>query len=377
MKIKINKLFLIFLCIFIVVSILTIYSSLMYTSKDLGNISLKQLFWYTLGLIVLFFITKFKNKFIYEKSWLFYIIGVVLLILLLLFGVPINNSKCWFVVPGIGSFQPSEFMKLFIMFILAKLIFSFRNSKTEHSLFEEFILIIKCSFVVAIPALLTFLQPDTGAVIIYLIIFVSMLFFSGIRLRWFVFAFLIFISCAGLFGSIYFFNEDLFLDLFGTSIYYRIERLLMWKDGIGLQLENAIAAIGSGGWMGHGFNNTPIYFPESSTDFIFAVFASNYGFIGSALFLIVLFIFDLYIFSLIKEENSIDRYVLIGILCMLLFQQIQNIGMTIGLFPITGITLPFISYGGSSLISYMIIMGILMNSSLEKKKYIVKIKDRY
>ena len=136
----------------------------------------------------------------------------------------------------------------------------------------------------------------------------------------------------------------------------------MWKNGIGMQLENSLSAIGSSGLFGHGFNKTPIYFPESSTDFIFAVYASNFGFVAVCIFLLVLVGFDFYILKLMKEISIVEnKMILSGILGMLLFQQIQNIGMTIGLLPITGITLPFISYGGSSLISYMFIIGMVIN----------------
>lgn len=369
MKEKINYNFLFFVIGFALISIVTIYCAATYTSSSLGNLALKQGIWYLLGFIVVYIIIKLKNKFFYDNAWTFYCFGVFLLILLLIIGVPINNSKCWFVIPGIGSVQPSEFMKLFIMLVLAKMIYTFRNKNNSPSVYEEFVFIVKCLCVVAVPAILTFLQPDTGAVIIYLIIFIFMMFLSGIRMRWFLFALFGLGVIVGCCGGLYFFNEELFVELFGTSIYYRIERLFMWKDGIGLQLENAIAAIGSSGLFGHGFNQTPIYFPESSTDFIFAVFAADFGFIGVLGFILLLGLFDLYIFSLIrKKKNSISKYVLAGVLGMLLFQQIQNIGMTVGLFPITGITLPFISYGGSSLISYMIIIGILINIASEKNK---------
>ena len=128
-----------------------------------------------------------------------------------------------------------------------------------------------------------------------------------------------------------------------------------------------MAAIGSAGLFGHGFNHTPIYFPESGTDFIFAVFASNFGFIGAFGLILLIAYFDLKVLSLTKRKiRDTDKYVLIGILGMLVFQQIQNMGMTVGLFPITGITLPFISYGGSSLLSYMVIIGIILNISLER-----------
>ena len=130
-----------------------------------------------------------------------------------------------------------------------------------------------------------------------------------------------------------------------------------------------MAAIGSGGLFGHGFNNTPIYFPESSTDFIFAVYASNFGFIGVLLLLFIIIYLDINII-LIAKRRIIDtnKYILAGIVGMLVFQQIQNIGMTIGILPITGITLPFVSYGGSSLLSYMIIVGIILNISIKKNR---------
>lgn len=372
MKVKINYVFLLFLGIFFIISVISIYSAAAYTSQTLGNLTLKQLLWYVVGFIFIFGLIKFKNRFIYEKCWVLYAIGIFLLILLLIIGTPINNSKCWFVIPGIGSIQPSEFMKVFIMLVLGELIYKFRKNYDKPNVYEEFVFLLKSFLIVMVPAILTFLQPDTGAVIIYFVIFIFMMFLSGIRVRWFLFALLFLVVIIGTCGGIYFIDEELFVKIFGTSMYYRIERIFMWKDGIGLQLENAISAIGSSGFWGHGFNKTPIYFPEASTDFIFAVFSSNFGFIGTVIVLSIFCLFDLYIFSLFKKKkNSISKYLLSGILGMLFFQQIQNIGMTIGLFPITGITLPFISYGGSSLFSYMIITGLLINISLEKdKKYI-------
>ena len=369
MKERINKNFFIFICLFMIISITSIYSSLTYTSKTLGNLALKQFVWYIIGFILIFSIIKLKNSFLFRHAWFFYIVGVSSLILLLIFGTPINGSKCWFIIPGIGSVQPSEFMKLFIMLALGRLITDFKNKNYSSNLYDEFIFIVKALFIVLIPSILTFLQPDTGAVIIYLVIFSFMMFFSGISIRWFLIALLIILVVCTLVGGIYIFNEQLFLDIFGTSLYYRIERLFMWHEGVGLQLENAIAAIGSGGLFGHGFNKTPIYFPEAATDFIFAVFASNFGFCGVILLISVISFFDIYIIYLMKKNtNDISKYILSGIIGMLLFQQIQNIGMTLGLLPITGITLPFISYGGSSLLSYMIIIGMLINISSEKRR---------
>lgn len=368
-KYKINFKIVIPILLMAIVSIITIYSALTYTSKSLGNLALKQAIWYIVGFILVFILLRLKNEYLYRHAWFLYILGNLVLIWLLLFATPINNSKCWLVIPGIGSIQPSEFMKVFIMLALATMIHNFRSDYKNPSIKDEFIFILKTFLVVLVPSVLTFLQPDTGAVIIYLIIYLVMMFTSGIRIRWFVIAFFILFGILGTTLWLYFFKEDIFIKMFGSSIYYRLERLFDWQSGSGLQLENALAAIGSAGFLGHGFNKTPIYFPESSTDFIFAVFASNFGFVGVLVLLTIIIYFDINIIRLARRKiYDTDKYILTGIVAMLLFQQIQNIGMTIGLLPITGITLPFISYGGSSLLSYMIMIGIILNISMEKNK---------
>lgn len=353
-----------------IISILTIYSAMTYTSSELGNLALRQGLWYGIGILLVLFLLRMKNEYLYRHTIFLYVLGNILLVGLLLFAEPVNNSKCWFTIPGIGSIQPSEFMKIFLMLMLATMIHNFRSDYKNPSLQQEFIFILKTFLVVLIPSVLTFLQPDTGAVLIYFIIYFCMMFASGIRIRWFIIAgVVVLLLLAGIFG-IYFFEQDLFIDIFGTDLFYRFERIFSWRSGTGLQLENALAAIGSSGLFGHGFNQTPIYFPESSTDFIFAVFASNFGLIGSLALIFVIIYFDVQIIMLAKRKIvDTDKYILAGILGMLLFQQIQNIGMTVGLFPITGITLPFISYGGSSLLSYMILLGIILNISMEKARH--------
>ena len=351
------------------ISIITISSALTYTSSSLGNLALKQAIWYIIGWGLVLVLMKYKNEYLYRHTWFLYIIGIIALVLLLFFGTPINNSKCWFTIPGIGSIQPSEFMKIFIMLTLATMIHNFRSDYDDPTLKEEFIFIMKTFVIVLIPSILTFLQPDTGAVLIYLIIYLSMMFASGIRIRWFIIAFVLMALGVGTILYIYYTKEQLFIKIFGTSIYYRLDRIFNWSQGSGLQLENAMAAIGSAGLFGHGFNKTPIYFPESSTDFIFAVFASNFGLIGVIILLGIIVYLDIQIILLARKKiEDTNKYIIAGILGMLLFQQIQNIGMTVGLLPITGITLPFVSYGGSSLLSYMLLVGILLNISVKKNR---------
>ncbi len=355
--------------LFFIISITSIYSAMTYLSPDNGNLALKQAIWYLVGVVIIIILFKLKNDYLYRNAWFFYIIGNILLLSLLLFAPEINNSKCWFVIPYIGSFQPSEFMKIFIMLVLAVMISNFRETTDHPSIKEEFIFILKTLIVVLIPSVLTFLEPDTGAVMIYFIIYFCMMFTSGIRLRWFVVLGIIIAVMLSLVLGCYFLNEDLFVNIFGTDLYYRFDRILDWQNGSGLQLENALAAIGSAGVFGHGFNQTPIYFPESGTDFIFAVFASNFGLLGAIILIGIIIFFDTRLIGMAtKKIASRDKFVLAGIIGMLVFQQVQNIGMTVGLLPITGITLPFISYGGSSLLSYLILVGIILNISNEKER---------
>ncbi len=364
---KINFKIVIPIFLLAVISIITIYSASTYISKSMGNLALKQSIWYLIGIVLVFILIKLKNEYLYSHTWTLYVIGNILLLSLLLFAPEINSSKCWFVIPGVGSFQPSEFMKIFLMLTLATMIHNFRAEYEDPSIKEEFIFILKTFIVLLIPSVLTFLQPDTGCVIIYFIIYFTMMFASGIRARWFVIAFLTIVLLLGIIFLIYFSNDKLFISIFGNNLFYRFERIFNWSNGSGLQLENAKAAIGSAGLFGHGFNNTPLYFPEAGTDFIFAVFASNFGLFGSFLLISLIVFLDVSIIMLAKKKIlDTDKYILVGIVAMLVFQQIQNIGMTVGLLPITGITLPFISYGGSSLLSYMIIVGILINISMEK-----------
>ena len=369
-KYKIDFLLVFLILVFAGISIATIYSSQTLLMEDMQTLYIKQATWYSVGLILAIVIMIIGNDSIYKNAWILYIIGVISLVLLLIFGEPINNAKCWFVIPGIGSIQPSEFMKIILIITLGSMIHSFNEQYPNPSTKNEFLFLLKVMVVVAIPSILTFLQPDTGVVLIYLLITIIMLYTSGIRIRWFGLGISIIGIAIASVLFVYFKDSNLFIKIFGTDFFLRVDRLLDWSNQSGYQLENGMSAIGAGGMLGSGFLKTPIYFPEPQTDFIFAVFANNFGFIGSALLLFLITIFDIrLIYLALKSKNQVSKYVISGILGMLIYQQLQNIGMTIGLFPITGITLPFISYGGSSLLSYMIMAGILLNISNETYKY--------
>lgn len=364
-KINLDKTLILYVSIFAIISLISIYSASMYLSKTLGNLVLKQAMWYAVGIIFIFIIYKLKISFFIKISPYIYLFNVILLLGLLFVGPVINGSRCWYIIEGIGSFQPSEFMKISLVLIEAYIIDKF--SSKEKNAKNEFKLIALIFITFLIPSILTFLEPDTGAVIIYFIITLLMLFISGIRLRWFIIGISMLIIIVASFLIFFFLKQDLFIKIFGSDFFYRIDRVINWQNGSGMQLENSLAAIGSSGILGHGFNKTPLYFPEAGTDFIFSVYASNFGLIGSCIFILLVVLFDIHLIKVGMSSKSIYKYIISGILGIFIYQQIQNISMTLGLLPITGITLPFISYGGSSLLSYMILIGFVISIYNEKE----------
>lgn len=366
---KINNLRIVIpIILFSVISIITIYSSQTMLSSSFNDLYIKQIIWYLIGFILVIFISRKNNQTNDNLINILYIIGNILLILVLFFGTEANGSRCWFTIPGIGSFQPSEFMKIFLILMIAKELEKSCKKNYQRTLRDEFKVIFKCFILTLIPTILTFLEPDTGIVFIYFIILLIMLFIFGIRYRWFFIGIIFMAIVLFAFFYLFFKQQNTFISIFGTDFFYRMDRLLEWSNGAGMQLTNALASSGSAGLFGYGLNNNPIYFPEPQTDFIFSVFTTNFGFIGASILLLLIIYFDYQLIKVGIKSSGKDKYIISGILSMIIFQQIQNIGMNIGLLPITGITLPFISYGGSSLISYMIIIGIVININ-NKNKY--------
>lgn len=354
------------LIIFFIISSVSIYSAC--ASFFAPQIVSKQVMWYVIGFGIIIFTTNFKCKKVINYAPFLYVIGNVLLALLLIFGSEVNGSKCWFIIPGVGSIQPSEFMKLILILTNAKIFDYFNKKHPKRTVKIDVLIFIIVMIVTLIPSVLTFLEPDTGMVIIYFIISFVMLFVFGLRKRIFIIVFSLVIITAGLFLYYYFNYQDSFINVFGTSFFYRIDRLLDWSNKSGMQLTNATAAVKAAGLFGFGIGNTPIYIPEAHTDFIFSVYASNFGLVGTIILIATIAVFDWGLFSEAKNSNDKTyRFVILGFTAMILYQQVQNIGMNLGLLPITGITLPFISYGGSSLLSYMLGISLILNYDKQKR----------
>lgn len=367
---KVENGILIPLLLFFVISIVSINSATKLLPATIGNLALKQTIWYLLGFGLAYFMMMIKKDFLTKYYWILYGFGLLSLILLIPFGTVINGAKSWFNLFGSFSIQPSEFMKIILIITLAKVIDNFNHKFKKPTLKQEINLFLKVGLITLIPSILTFLEPDTGMVIIYLLITFVMLYIGGIRWQLLLFIISLATLIISVFLGLYFIQTDLFINIFGTNFFYRIDRLLAWHEGSGMQLNNALITLGSSGFLGFGPGNTPLYFPEPQTDFIFTVYASNTGLIGSIFLILLIIFFNLKLINIAhRTSNKLNKYIIAGILAMLLYQQIQSIGMNIGLLPITGITLPFISYGGSSLLSYMIMVGIIFNLSNETLRF--------
>lgn len=350
------------LILFIPLIIIMIISFLNMQNAKLINITyenhlLKQVLWYLIGFTIILIIHKLNLKKIMDYSFYLYLISIILLFLVLIFGKTINGAKAWFNI-GPLSFQPSELVKLTLSLFLANFISNYKIKNKK----DELALIIKVGFFTLIPSILVFLEPDTGAIIFYLLIALSLLLVSKVSKWWFLFVLMLLCLFVFIFYFLYRFNQELLIKLIGTSFFYRIERLLTFTTNNSYQLNNALIVMGSATLFGTGLNKTSLYIPEAPTDFIFAFNIGNFGIVGGLIIIICYYIIDLYLINLLKKTNTKKiKLFIISFIWIFFMQQIINIGMNLGLMPIIGIPLPFLSYGGSTIIIYFLYLAIILN----------------
>lgn len=369
-----------------VISLVSIYYAqpLLNSVLRAENLVNKQLIWYIIGFIALFFVMKIGNNSLYELAKIAYWILLALLFILAInqfivsplfhrnlpFIEPVNGATSWYQFPGIGSLQPSEFIKIDLLIICAYIINQHNEDKVGESFESDIELFIKVIKWCIPPIILILIQPDTGIVLIIVFSIALMLICSGIRSNWLWIGLSVLAVVIVAFFILYFY----FPQVFGSSG-YKLARIEGWlypektQAYEGLQLFRALLAIGSSGFLGVGTPQVLVVYPEAQTDFIFAVFSQGFGFIGGFLIIVFCLFLDFKLYHIAKlSKINFEKYYIIGLLGILFFQQIENISMILGLLPITGITLPFISYGGSSLLSYFIALGIVMNASAKAKK---------
>ena len=240
------------------------------------------------------------------------------------------------------------------------------NSKKETAK-DEFLLITKLCIITLIPSILVFLEPDTGAIINYLIILLVILFYIKLNKWWYISFFSISIFLIIIFFIMYFFFQDYLVNLIGTSLFYRMDRLINFANGSSYQLENALITIGSSSFFGEGINKILLYIPEAPTDFFFAFSVGNYGVFSAIIILISFLIIDLYlIYKTNNLKNVKHKMFITSYLGIFIFHQIYNISMNVGLLPIMGIPLPFLSYGGTNTLINYLFLGIILKLLKEK-----------
>jgi rod shape determining protein RodA len=350
---------LLMLVIIATISLVNLYSAT-YPIKDVGGsqIFMKQFYWFLVGLAIMLMMTIFDYHLLERLAYIIYFISLLMLIIVLIIGETRSGSQRWLHFFGI-NFQPSELAKICIVITLAKYFY-------EEAGYEEFKLrdLWKPFLLVVIPAVLIVKEPDLGSALILLIVSFSIMLFVRIKTRSLIILVLVFLISMP-FAWSYLLKE------------YQQKRILSFVQpgtdplGASYHINQSKIAIGSGLLWGKGYKKgtqTRLHFlPEQHTDFVFSVWAEEWGFAGSVS-LLLLYLF-LILWGINIARNSKDKFgalLALGIIIIVFWQLIINVSMTIGLLPVVGIPLILFSYGGSSIVSTMMGMGLLMNISMRR-----------
>ena len=347
--------------ILVIIGLIALFSATMDSGYDEFK---RQLIWFLISVPIVVTVVIVDYGLIAKISPILY--GVIIALLIgVLFTSPINGATSWFNL-GFFSFQPAELAKVFTIIFLSYIIVKLqRSGKDEISKVWKLALSL---IIVAIPVLLIAKQPDYGTAIPFVVATVLILFVAGIKARYIISAILIAVITVPL----------LYIYILPPHAKNRIDVFLnpdIDPRGKGYNVIQSKLAVGSGMFLGMGItkgNQTQLgYLYPKTTDFIFAVISEEMGFVVSGSIIL------LYVFLVMKSisisktaKDTLGAYIAIGIAGMFLFHMIQNIGMTMGLLPITGVPLPFVSYGGSSLITNFIAIGLLLNISGRRQKAI-------
>ena len=355
---KVDKILILSVLSLIIISLFMIYSaSFVWAEYKFDNqfkYVINQGIFSIIGIILLFIIASINHEIYKKKANLILFICIILLILVLIPGIGVvrNGSRSWF---GIGSFgiQPSEFSKIGLIIFTSKYLAKSNKFLKDYK---------KGVFPILIILFLVFglimLEPDFGTGMIIVLTIISMLFIAGVDMKFFIF-----LGVIGVIGII------------GLIIIapYRMDRITSflnpWSDplGTGFKIIQSLYAIGPGGLFGVGYLNSrqkSFYLPEPQTDFIFSIIAEEFGIIGTIIILSLFAILLIRSFKIsLRQEDLFSKYLAFGLTFQLIVQVIMNLSVVIGLIPVTGVTLPFLSYGGSSLLTSLVGIGIILNIS--------------
>ena len=338
----------------------------------------QQLAWIALGIIFSFVVMFFNTKFLWQSTLYLYGLGLALMVLPLVFYNPslvaATGAKNWVSIGGYTLFQPSEFMKISYILMLAYVIVMFikKYKDKERTIGLDFLLIF-WMIIFTIPVLvLLALQSDLGTAMVFVAIFSGLVLLSGVSWKIIIPVLVSVVSAIAGFLAIFITKDGrTFMHQLGMPT-YQINRILAWLNPFDYaqtttyQQAQGQIAIGSGGVFGQGYNVSNLLIPVRESDMIFTVIAEDFGFIGSV---VVIALYLLLIYRMLKitlkSNNQFYTYISTGFIMMLLFHIFENIGAVTGLLPLTGIPLPFISQGGSAIISNLIGVGLLLSMSYQ------------
>ena len=314
----------------------------------------KHLAYILIGIVVLIFFSSLSKEYLFKVSFYFFFISLFFLFLVPVLGIEVKGSKRWLNLFFLPRFQPIEIVKPFIIIFIATILCSEKNFNIYFKYLLTFIAIISA-------CLLLMMQPDIGQTLLIFLAWAILVFISGISLP----VILTFFSFSLL--------SLVYMVFFIPKFAYIKSRILSFfnpNNGThNFQSDKAIDAISSGGFFGKGIGEGTLKnrVPEAHTDYIISVIAEEFGVVAIML-LLILFLFFIYsVFQKIYlEKSEKNKLVLTGTMCLIIFQVLIHIGVNIRLFPTTGMTLPFLSYGGSSIVGVSILSGIILN--LTKRK---------
>jgi len=363
---KMDALMLAILVLFMGISYLVVRSAVWGT--PLHSYPTKTLMFYGLGFLIIPLVTLINYRWVLKWWVLWYGAGIALLVAVYFFAPPTNNARSWFELPGGYLFQPAELMKVCLILAIAAILG--RRMGNPLSFRQDVLPVAAAAF---LPFLLVMIQPDLGNAIIYIFIVLGMLWIGNIRYTHVLIGLAAFAVGVAIFVNLFnTYNGEIrdFLVQHGKSHWYeRINTFINPEQASAdekFQSQRAQIAIGSGGLSGDGYMQGNSIrrglVPYLYSDSIFVVIGEEFGFQGAAVLLLLYFVFIYRMIMIAFQCNDLrGSYIIIGVASMWVFQIFQNIGMMIGIMPITGITLPFISYGGTSLLINMLSVGFIMS----------------
>lgn len=366
------------LLVLFLISVATIFSTT-YLINDLGiSATVMQVVWYAVGTVAIIVIMQFDSEQLWKLTPILYWGGIILLVLVLFFydrdTALRTGARSWFAI-GPLSFQPSELVKITFILYLSRIVTKHNSEFPEHNYKSDWQLLFKIALYSAIPLILILLQNDFGTMLVYLAIMIGIILVSGIRWQILVPIFSVGILIAGILIFLVIYDRTLLYEIGFQD--YQFARIDSWIDPMhdtsnaSYQLSQALKSIGSGQVFGKGFGVSEVYVPVRESDMIFTTISENFGFLGSTFLIFVYFILIYQMITVVFDtRNEFYTYIATGVIMMILFHVFENIGMNIGLLPLTGIPLPFISQGGSSLLANMMGIGLILSMRFNYKDYL-------